>query len=330
MDNLSPEKKLLLGLSDEEARQVLKLLAKNAVTMPKTQKEVVATSTHALDELYSLVGLTETKEKIRKVLAFQDMRRIAEKHGKRIKDVTYHMCFTGAPGTAKTTVARLCARIFRDKGLLTKGTFVEATRADLVAEYSGHTPIKVRKLFKKACGGVLFIDEAYSLIEDREGGFGDEAINAIVSEMENHRNEVIVILAGYPEKMKIFLERNPGLKSRIPFIVNFPDYTAEELFHIARNIAKENGYSMGKDVFDKVIPIFEAAVKTGDFGNGRFARNLVEQALMNKAVYITERDYSQLNDEDLFTLTAADFSMPDQIQEESHRALIGFKVEGIR
>lgn len=325
MENLSPEKKLLLGLSDEEARQVLKLLAKNAVVASNMQKQTHETSTNALEQLNALIGLVETKEKIRKILAFQDMRRIAEKHGKKIKDVTYHMCFTGAPGTAKTTVARLCAKIFQEKGILAKGTFVEATRADLVAEYSGHTPIKVRKLFKKAYGGVLFIDEAYSLVEDREGGFGDEAINALVSEMENHRNEVVVILAGYPEKMKQFLERNPGLKSRIPFVVNFPDYTAEELFYIAQNIAKENGYALGQDVFDKIIPIFEAVVKTADFGNGRFARNLVEQALMNKALYITERDYSHLKDEELFTLTADDFSIPNQIQEGTRRSLIGFK-----
>ena len=144
------------------------------------------------------------------------------------------MVFTGNPGTAKTTVARLFAEIMKDEAILSTGKFVEVGRADLVGQHVGHTAPLVKKKFRDAQGGVLFIDEAYSLCDSYENGFGDEAINTIVQEMENHRDDVIVIFAGYPEPMKQFLDRNPGMQSRIAFQIEFEDYTTEELCAITK------------------------------------------------------------------------------------------------
>ena len=151
---------------------------------------------------------------------------------------TRHMVFTGNPGTAKTTVARLFARIMKENNLLETGEFIEVGRADLVGKFVGWTASLIKKRFSEAKGGVLFIDEAYSLVDDRSGSFGDEAINTIVQEMENNRENVIVIFAGYPDRMKEFIDRNPGLSSRIAFHVSFPDYSTPELCDIANLAAK--------------------------------------------------------------------------------------------
>jgi len=312
----------LRSLSEEERQQLLSGGSQSGGAAPASPAQPATDSARA--ELQNMIGLEEVKTLILKHMAFKMFRKVASNRGKKVNEISSHMCFVGNPGTAKTTVARLYARLLKEEGLLTTGTFVEATRADLVGEYVGHTAGKVKKLFQKAEGGVLFIDEAYSLVDDRDGSFGDEAINTLVTEMENNRSNTVVILAGYPEKMEGFLFKNPGLASRAPFLVKFPDYSSEELCRITEQIAGKNGYSLGEDVHDKLMPIFTKAAKSPNFGNGRFARNLVEQAQLNHAFSLLDQDMQSMKDEDLFCLSSTDFQ-PMRTMEELHsKPVIGF------
>ena len=234
------------------------------------------------------------------------------------------MVFTGNPGTAKTTVARLTAKIFRDNGLLESGHLVELGRADLVGKYVGWTAPTVMEAFQRAEGSVLFIDEAYSLVDDRDGMFGDEAINTIVQEMENHREDTVVIFAGYPDKMERFLQKNPGLRSRVAFHVDFPDYTPKELLDILRLMAENQSMKLGPGAEQAALAIFQSAVSIPDFGNGRFVRNVLEQAQMKMAVRLTAGCADTLTNAQLTTLCAEDFEMPVMCAETPKRRAIGF------
>ena len=233
-----------------------------------------------------------------------------------------HMIFTGNPGTAKTTVARLFARIMRENGLLSRGQLVEVGRGDLVGKYVGWTSPVVKEKFKAASGGVLFIDEAYSLVDYRDGSFGDEAINTIVQEMENHRADVVVIFAGYPDKMEGFLQKNPGLRSRIAVHVPFSDYDSTELCQIADLISKKNGMQIDKAAFDKLEQAFDVARGDTDFGNGRYVRNVFEQARMNQASRLLEKDFESITSDEITTITADDIVIPTIKKTEKRR--IGF------
>ena len=234
------------------------------------------------------------------------------------------MIFTGNPGTAKTTVARLAAKIFRDNNLLPNGKLIEVGRADIVGEYVGQTAPLVKEIFRKAKGSVLFIDEAYSLVDDRDGLYGDEAINTIVQEMENHRDDTIVIFAGYPDKMEQFMNKNPGLRSRIAFHVDFPDYSESELMDITKLMMKNKGMTLSDDAEQKLAKIFSEAVKLHDFGNGRFVRNLLEQAVMNLANRLSDMSSSVISDKELTTLVADDFEMPKLCANKKTVNRIGF------
>ena len=233
-----------------------------------------------------------------------------------------HMVFTGSPGTAKTTVARLFARIMQENDLLSRGQLVEVGRSELVGKYVGWTANIIKEKFKAAEGGVLFIDEAYSLVDDRGGSFGDEAINTIVQEMENRRKDTVVIFAGYPEPMEAFLSRNPGLRSRIAFHVPFADYSAEELCEIARLMGKQKKLQFTDDAMEKLGSAFEAARSREDFGNGRYVRNLLEQARMQQATHILRLDPDTVTPKTLRTICAEDIEFP-QIKDAPRRC-IGF------
>ena len=233
-----------------------------------------------------------------------------------------HMMFTGSPGTAKTTVARLFARIMRENELLSVGRLYEVGRADLVGKYVGWTAQKVESKFNEAMGSVLFIDEAYSLVDDRDGGYGDEAISTIVAEMENRREDLVVIFAGYPEKMETFLRKNPGLRSRIAFHVPFSDYSTEELFQILVLTAKNQSLTLDGGVRDKVMPILSAASREPDCGNGRFVRSLVEQARMKQAGRLLAMDIDKITTKQATTLIADDFEIPAVKRAQIQR--IGF------
>ena len=260
-------------------------------------------------ELDAIIGLDEIKKYVLSLednFAVQARRKDA---GLKTASVSMHMIFTGNPGTGKTTIARLVSKYLKAIGVLSGGQLVEVTRADLVGRYVGHTAPLTTKVLKSAVGGVLFIDEAYSLYRGKEDSFGLEAIDTLVKGMEDHRDDLIVILAGYSDEMQQFLTANSGLKSRFPNIIEFPDYTGEELLAIARLQAKGKGYGIDESCDTNLLLYFNTVQMTRarDAGNGRLARNKVEQAILNQSKRLAaqpEADLSQLLPED-FDLTDA-------------------------
>ena len=270
------------------------------------------------------MGLTEAKGVMRKALNYYKMQKLYEQKGIKKDSPAMHMVFSGNPGTAKTTAARLFARIMKDNGLLSRGQLVEVGRGDLVGKYVGWTAQIVQSKFKAAKGGVLFIDEAYSLVDDCSGSYGDEAINTIVQEMENHRQDVVVIFAGYPKEMERFLQKNPGLRSRIAFHVPFADYNAEELCKIAELMGKSKGICFEDGAMAKLERVFDTACRQSDFGNGRYVRNVLEQAKMNQANRLLEGDFEKITDEEIKTIKAEDIVIPKCKTEE--KRTIGFAV----
>ena len=276
----------------------------------------------AYDGLQEMIGLREAKAVIQKALNYYKMQKLYEEKGFKRDTPAMHMIFSGNPGTAKTSVARLFARIMKDNGLLSKGQLVEVGRGDLVGKYVGWTAQTVQAKFKSASGGVLFIDEAYSLVDENNGSFGDEAINTIVQEMENHREDVVVIFAGYPDKMESFMQRNPGLRSRIAFHVPFEDYNVSELCEIANLIGKGKGVSLDTEAMEKLKSAFEVASKQGDFGNGRYVRNVLEQAKMNQASRLIESDFDEITTDEISTIKAVDIVVPEPRSTQKRK--IGF------
>ena len=279
----------------------------------------------AIDELNDMIGLKEAKAVIQKALNYYKVQKLYKDKGITLEQPAMHMVFTGNPGTAKTTVARLFAEIMHDNGLLEIGDLYEVGRAELVGKYVGWTAQIVKDKFKAAKGSVLFIDEAYSLIDDKTGLYGDEAINTIVQEMENNRDNMIVIFAGYPDKMEEFLRRNPGLRSRIAFHVPFNDYDTDELVDIAELIAHKNGLQFTQESHAKLRNVFDTARKTEAFGNGRYVRNLIEQAKMEQANRIVQMDYEDVTEETLQTLTTEDIPLCD-IPRTCEKRRIGFSL----
>ena len=277
----------------------------------------------AKKELDEMVGLDSVKTVIHKAIAKHKINKLCMEKGLQRDNASLHMVFTGNPGTAKTTVARLFAEIMKDEKILSTGVFVEAGRADLVGEHVGATAPLVKKKFKEAQGGVLFIDEAYSLCDSYENGFGDEAINTIVQEMENHRDDVIVIFAGYPEPMKEFLDRNPGMRSRIAFCVEFADYTTEELCEITELMLAKKQITITELGMKKLKKNFESIKESRDYGNGRFARKMLEEAEMNLAERICQMSEMEITKEMLTTINESD--IPDvPLGERRQIKKIGF------
>ncbi|MCM1299408.1 MAG: AAA family ATPase, partial [[Eubacterium] siraeum] len=278
----------------------------------------------AYDELASMAGLTEVKQIIKDIIAAYKVQKLRSGYYDSNEAPARHMIFSGNPGTAKTTVARLMTEIMKENNILQTGAFVEVGRADLVGKYVGWTAGLVKDAFCMAKGGVLFIDEAYSLADDSRS-FGDEAINTIVQEMENKRSDVIVVFAGYPEKMKFFLEKNEGLRSRIAFHVNFPDYSPEELMQIMDKVLRERKFTVTDEARSKIAGIFKQVCTREEYGNGRFVRNLFEQAVNRQASRISEAAGNTVSRELLFELRAEDFDTNVVRQYEKMQNLkIGF------
>jgi hypothetical protein len=247
-----------------------------------------------LAELDELIGLASVKSEIRRQTAILRVDALRTKAGLKSPTITRHLIFTGNPGTGKTTVARLVAGIYKAIGLLSKGQLVEVDRSELVAGYLGQTAIKTAEVTAKAYGGVLFIDEAYSLNGDQ---YGEEAINTLVKEMEDHRNDLVVIVAGYPVPMEIFISNNPGLASRFRTTITFDDYTDEELRNIFTQMAAKSDYDLGEGVLDEFTSQLSGQARDETFGNGRYARNLLEAAIGRHAWRlreVTEPDLEQL------------------------------------
>lgn len=243
-----------------------------------------------LDELNSLIGLDSVKENVRSLINSVRMQKQKESAGIKTGTKSYHMVFTGNPGTGKTVVARLIGKIYKELGILEKGTFVEAARVDLVGQYVGHTADKTMKVCESALGGVLFIDEAYTLAGRGEGDFGQEAIDTLLKYMEDHRDSIVVIIAGYPRQIRQFLESNPGLKSRFSNSIDFPDYKPAELTAIFEKFCVDNGYSLDRECREAASKYLERAYKVRDenFANGRMVRNFYEQTVLRQETRLSK------------------------------------------
>ncbi len=278
------------------------------------------------EELQKMVGLAEIKQVVDEIIDSARVQKMRSDMGLDTCKTSMHMVFTGNPGSAKTTVARLLEQILTQGEILGGGKFVECGRSDLVGKYVGWTAKAVKAKFREARDGILFIDEAYSLVDDAHS-FGDEAINTIVQEMENHRDDVIVIFAGYPDKMEEFLARNEGLRSRIAFHLNFPDYTAPELMEILKLMAAQKGYHLAPGAQKNCLPILEQASRQPEFGNGRYVRNLLEQAMMAQSRrIIKEYKGRKVSRNVISTLKAQDFEVNAAKSLSKEQKRIGFAV----
>lgn len=279
---------------------------------------------NSYEELQRMVGLKEIKSIIDQIISSQKMNKLRTEMGLDVVGVSKHMIFTGNPGSAKTTVARLLAYILYEEKIIREARFIECGRQDLVGRYVGWTAKQVEEQFRKASGGILFIDEAYSLVE-KDGLYGDEAINTIVQMMENYRDDVIVIFAGYPDKMERFLEKNEGLRSRIAFHIGFPDYNADELCDILKLMSKNKGFTLDDEAEKKCHTIFEAASKNAEFGNGRFVRNVLEQAIIKQSSrLIREYQNKEADKKTIALLSASDFDINAAEIYKPAKAAIGF------
>ena len=238
---------LLPVLNDRQVAGMLSTLKKPARRVEKND---------AYRQLMNMTGCAEAKEQLTAMLAAHRMSHIAESRSRTVKQPYFHAVFTGNPGCAKTTCARLYARALAQEGITKHDRFAELTRASLCGKYQGHTAQMVKEVFKQNKGGTIFIDEAYSLASDERDSFGAEAIDEIIVGLENDPGTV-VIFAGYPEKMEQFLDANPGLRSRIPYRVRFCDYTADELLEISGKIAADSGFTITADAGEKLLGIFE-------------------------------------------------------------------------
>ncbi|WP_274365258.1 AAA family ATPase [Paenibacillus thermotolerans] len=259
-------------------------------------------------ELDNMIGLDNVKELVYEIYALLQVSQYRADAGLQTKAHVYHMIFKGNPGTGKTTVARIIAKLFHRMGVLTKGHFIEVERADLVGEYIGHTALKTRELVKKALGGILFIDEAYSLARGGEKDFGKEAIDALVKAMEDHREDFVLILAGYSDEMEQFLELNPGLPSRFPIQIDFGDYTIDELLMIGELMSKERDYVLLPSTTQKMKQLLmeEKAVFWRSFSNARFVRNMLDKAIRNQSVRLLHQYPTVPSKQELMTLRPED------------------------
>lgn len=246
------------------------------------KKDNLPVKSESLDDL---IGLKSVKKEIRTLTNFVKVQKMREEKGLKVTPISYHCVFTGNPGTGKTTVARIVSQIYKDLGVLQKGHLIETDRSGLVAEYVGQTAVKTNKIIDSALDGILFIDEAYSLVDGGNSDYGKEAISTLLKRMEDDRERLVVILAGYTDDMQRFIDSNPGLLSRFNRYIQFEDYSADELYQIFEINAKKYDYTLTEEASVFLKEVFERAITHRDksFGNGRYVRNVFEKVVENQA-----------------------------------------------
>ena len=299
-----------------EARKEFEKVKKRLQERQKAEKEAKEQRVaKLLDELNQLVGLDNVKEEVRSLVNLIKVRRMREEYKLPAMDMSYHMVFTGNPGTGKTTVARLVARIYRELGILSEGQLIETDRSRLVAGYVGQTAINVREVVEQAIGGVLFIDEAYALVSpDTTNDYGSEAVDTLVKMMEDHRDDLVVIVAGYREEMEQFLRSNTGLISRFNKFITFEDYSEQQLLEILTVMAEQAGMVV-EDTAVKKLGLYLASMneqERRDFGNARGVRNVFERMIVNQANRIVLLE--EPTKEQLITLTAQDVGLTAPVE----------------
>lgn len=267
-------------------------------------KEASASLDELLKQLDALTGLMPVKEDVRQLINMVRVEQMRRSAGLPVTQISRHLVFTGNPGTGKTTVARLLGQLYAAIGILRTGQLVEVARSDLVAGYIGQTAIKTAEAVERALGGILFIDEAYALTRSSGSGqdFGQEAVDTLVKLMEDHRDEVVVIVAGYSQEMSDFINSNPGLPSRFPRTINFPDYSTDELVSIFRGMCEHDQYKVSVEALERLDSNLAGLPRSRDFGNGRLVRNIFEASLARQATRIittSDPDLTQLTVDDL-------------------------------
>jgi stage V sporulation protein K len=259
-------------------------------------------------ELDALIGLQDVKEQVRALVAFLEVQGLRKERGLAEVATSQHLVFLGNPGTGKTTIARLLAQMYRAIGLLRRGQLVETDRSGLVAQYVGMTALKTNRVVRRALDGLLFVDEAYALAPQAPGlDFGPEAVETLLKRMEDQRERLVVIVAGYPRPMRRFLDSNPGLRSRFSREIVFPDYTTDELVAITAKFTVDGEYRLGESSERALRGIFDSAKRGEAFGNARFARTIFEHALNAHALRLADGERRAATTDELMTLAPEDF-----------------------
>jgi len=286
-------------IPDEDIKDTVNILENKPSSLDESIEDV-------LSELHALIGLQAVKDEINTLINFIKIQKKREKSGLKISPVSYHIVFTGNPGTGKTTVARIVAKLYKHLGILSKGHLVETDRSGLIAEYIGQTAPKVHKTVNSALNGILFIDEAYSLVGEDKDDYGREAVATLIKRMEDDRDKLVVILAGYTEEMETFIDTNPGLQSRFNRYIEFPDYTSDELLAIFESKCKQLEYQLTAEALAKAKLMFERAYlqRTKSFGNARLVRNMFEKTIERQANRISK--LSVISKDKLATIEAED------------------------
>lgn len=280
-----------------------------AMADSETEEEKAAKLEELLENLNALTGLKSVKHQVTSLVNLVRVQKMRENQGMKTSDVSKHMVFMGNPGTGKTTVARMLAEIYKYLGVLRKGQLIEVDRSGLVRGYVGQTAARVQEVVEEALGGILFIDEAYTLTVNKgEGDFGQEAVDTLLKAMEDYRKDLIVIVAGYTDLMDRFLESNPGLRSRFSNFIHFDDYTADEMMEILRRNLREQEYKLSGDAEKKALMMLRERVadKPDNFANARDVRNFMEHAISNQASRIVKLANAKEDKEILGTIEAED------------------------